>query len=186
MISLLTSHSYSTLFSLQKVMSCAIILTVSFVKRAICLMNGSILLEYPAIPFLNQIRRIIYDSKDLNRQTDYSFAIQKCHVFIGIGWGAMLAADAACAILALEFSAFCRINAFPLGSIYLCSFVYRQRSMQSYSIAGQSCSRSNSTRGISERATSKGFYRFQNVFRLESQFEHHVIFPSKAPASRYL
>ncbi len=65
--------------------------------------------------------------KDLNRQTDYSFANQRCYVFIGIGWGAMLAVDAACAILALESPVFCRINAFPLGSIYLCSFVCRQR-----------------------------------------------------------
>lgn len=81
------------------------------------------------IPFLNQIRRIIYVSKDLNRQTDYSFSNQRCYVFIGIGWGAMLAVDAACAILALESPVFCRINAFPLGIIYLCSFVYRQRSM---------------------------------------------------------
>ena len=138
------------------------------------------LFEYPAIPFPNQIRRIIYVSKDLNRQTDYSFANQRCHVFIGIGWGAMLAVDAACAILALESPVFCRINAFPLGSIYLCSFVYRQCSMQSYSTACYSCPRSRSNREISERATSKGFFHFQSVFRLESQFEHHAIpFPFK-------
>ena len=124
---------------------------------------------------INQIRRVIYVSKDLNRQTDYSFANQRCYVFIGIGWGAMLAVDAACAILALESPVFCRINAFPLGSIYLCSFVCRQRSMQSYSIACYPCPRSRSKREISERATSKGVFRFQSVFRLESQFGHHVI-----------
>lgn len=111
------------------------------------------LFERPTIPFLNQIRRIIYVSKDLNRQTDYSFANQRCYVFIGIVRGAMLAVDAACAILALESPVFCRINAFPLGSIYLCSFVYRQRSMQSYSTACYPCPRSRSNREISERAT---------------------------------
>ena len=110
---------------------------------------------------INQIRRVIYVSKDLNRQTDYSFANQRCYVFIGIGWGAMLAVDAACAILALESPVFCRINAFPLGSIYLCSFVCRQRSMQSYPIACYPCPRSRSKREISERATSKGVFRFQ-------------------------
>lgn len=138
------------------------------------------LFKYPAIPFPNQIRRIIYVSKDLNRQTDYSFANQRCYVFIGIGWGAMLAVDAACAILALESPVFCRINAFPLGSIYLCSFVCRQRSMQSYSTACYPCPKSRSNRKISERATSKGFFHFQSVFRLESQFKHHAIpFPFK-------
>ena len=67
--------------------------------------------------------------------------------------GAMLAVDAACAILALESPVFCRINAFPLGIIYLCSFVCRQRSMQSYSTACYPCPSSRSKNEISERAT---------------------------------
>ena len=70
----------------------------------------------------------------------------------------MLAVDAACAILALEPLVFCRINAFPLGSIYLCSFVCRQRSMQFYSAVCYSCPKSCSKHEISERATSKGSF----------------------------
>ncbi len=54
---------------------------------------------------------------------------------------------------ALESPAFCRINVFTLGSIYLCSFVCRQRSMQSYSAACYPCPSSRSKNKISERAT---------------------------------
>ena len=69
-------------------------------------------------------------------------------------------------------------------SIYLCSFVCRQRSMQSYSTACYPCPKSRSNREISERATSKGFFHVQSVFRLESQFKHHVILPSSKPSAR--
>ena len=45
------------------------------------------------------------------------------------------------------------LTLFHWGSIYLCSFVCRQRSMQSYSTACYPCPSSRSKNEISERAT---------------------------------